>query len=166
MYKRQGVPWEDTGGATDTGMIAILFGSGSGLLPSNSEAITQNSVVSSTNEDGDRFGYSLATGDFDRDGYDDLAVGVPYEDTGGANDTGMVAILFGSNAGLLPSNTEAITQNSVVSTTNETGDRFAFSLATGDLDGDGYDDLAVGVPYEDTDGTDACLLYTSPSPRD
>jgi hypothetical protein len=31
-------------------------------------------------EENDQFGYSLATGDFDRNGYCDLAIGVPYED--------------------------------------------------------------------------------------
>jgi len=31
----------------------------------------------------------------------------------------------------------------------ETGDRFARAFAVGDVDGDGFDDLTVGVPAED-----------------
>ena len=38
-------------------------------------------------------------GDFDHNGYDDLAIGVPGEDSG----AGAVAVLYGSNLGLTPS---------------------------------------------------------------
>ncbi|MHC4406534.1 MAG: integrin alpha, partial [Planctomycetota bacterium] len=34
------------------------------------------------------------------DGYDDLAVGVPYEDVGGVTDAGMVNVVYGSSTGL------------------------------------------------------------------
>ncbi len=46
------------------------------------------------------FGYSVAGGDFDGDGYDDLAVGVPSEAIHGANVTGVVNVIYGSPAGL------------------------------------------------------------------
>lgn len=160
-----GVPYEDTDGATDTGLVAIMYGSSGGLYPTHTESITQNSVNGASNETGDRFGYALAAGNFDNDNYDDLAIGVPYEDTGGANDTGLVAIMFGSSSGLLPSNTEVITQTSVSDATNEDGDNFGLSLAAGNFDNDAYDDLAVGVPREDTGGADdtglLAILYGS-----
>jgi hypothetical protein len=52
-------------------------------------------------EDGDLFGTSLATGDFDGDGYADVAVGVPGEDDASAIDAGSVTVLRGSRSGLV-----------------------------------------------------------------
>jgi len=147
-----GLPYEDTGGATNTGMVAILFGSTQGLLPSRTEAFTQDSLVTASNESGDRMGWSLAVGNFNGDNYDDLAVGIPYEDTAEAVDAGLVGLFYGSEQGLLPASSEALTQNSLIDSTNEGGDYFGFALATGDFNGDSYDDLAVGVPGENTDG--------------
>jgi len=49
-----------------------------------------------------RFGYSLATGDFNDDGYDDLAIGVPSEDLNDPTiqDMGAVNVIYGSASGL------------------------------------------------------------------
>lgn len=43
-----------------------------------------------------QFGRVLAAGDFDDDGYSDLAIGVPYRTTDGMNDAGAVQILYGA----------------------------------------------------------------------
>ena len=49
---------------------------------------------------GDRFGESWTAGDFNEDGYDDLAIGIPGDNLPGANDAGRVQVLFGSDDGL------------------------------------------------------------------
>ncbi len=158
-----GVPDEDTDGATDTGFVAIMLGSSRGLLPSNSEAITQNAVQFSANENGDHFGWSLAAGNFDGDAFDDLAVGVPREDLVSRENTGMVVILHGSSSGLLPANSQAFLQSDVGSESNEAGDQFGHSLAVGDFNGDTFDDLAIGAPYENigsaSDSGMVAILY-------
>jgi hypothetical protein len=48
----------------------------------------------------DYFGKALAVGDFDRNGIDDLAIGVPGEDIGSAGGAGAVNIIFGTTSGL------------------------------------------------------------------
>ncbi len=104
-----------------------------------------------TIEANDRFGASLASGDFDRDGYDDLAIGVPGEAIGTLDDAGAVAVVFGSSAGLgFGSRSPVWLHQSVAGVQNvaEAGDEFGLALTAGDFDGDGFDELVVGVPGE------------------
>ncbi|MBD2683273.1 MULTISPECIES: FG-GAP repeat protein [Nostoc] len=48
----------------------------------------------------DGFGSSLKAGDFNNDGFADLAIGVPGEDVGLISNAGTVNILYGSATGL------------------------------------------------------------------
>src|SRR5690606_17825016 len=52
----------------------------------------------------DRFGSALAVGDFNGDGYDDLAIGSPGERVNGIDGAGGVNILYGSATGLTAKN--------------------------------------------------------------
>ena len=159
-----GVPYEDQDGLTDVGMVVVFYGTASGLSPSTWEKFTQSSVSGMANEDDDRFGHTLAAGDFDGDGKDDLAVGVPYEDVGTVSNGGAVAIFYGSGSGLLPSSTEVVTQSTIAGAGNEADDHFGYSLAAGDFDGDGKDDLAIGIPLENdavSNSGSVAVLYGS-----
>jgi len=146
-----GVPFEDVGSITNSGAVNVVYGSKSGLSGSNNQIWHQNSGgVQGAAESHDRFGTSLATGDFDGDGRDDLAVGVTGEDIGSTTDAGAVNVLYSSSTGLTATNNQVWHQNSTgVQYSSQAFDRFGASLATGDFDGDGRDDLAVGVTGED-----------------
>ena len=100
----------------------------------------------------------VAKGDFNGDGFADLAIGVPRERTGGAADAGAVNVIYGSADGLVapatagPTTPKAqfITQEDVdVPGASEEGDRFGAALAAGDFNADGISDLAIGIPGED-----------------
>ncbi|GAA0398304.1 hypothetical protein GCM10009530_57470 [Microbispora corallina] len=101
----------------------------------------------------DAFGASLASGDFDADGRDDLAIGVPGEDLsllqrGMDYGDGAVNVLYGTSRGLSAIGSEIWSQT-ILKGTPRYYDRFGTSLAAGDLNGDGDDELVVGVPGED-----------------
>jgi hypothetical protein len=142
-----GVPEEDVGGAVDAGAVNVLYGSGTGLTGAGSQQFTQ---VGSAPENGDLFGQALASGDFNNDGFADLAVGAPFENVGATVDAGAVSVLYGSASGLSASGGQLFTQP--VSAV-EAGDEFGRALASGDFDNDGFADLGAGAPFENVGAT-------------
>jgi hypothetical protein len=164
-----GVPGEDLPAGTDAGAVAVLYGGGVERLTPRDDQLWHQDVpaIEDSAEAGDRFGSSLAVGDFNGPGPDDLAIGVPAEDIGPAADAGGVAVVYGTaTEGLRPEGDQFWHQDAAdVEDTAEAGDRLGGSLAAGQLDGDGFADLAAGVAGEDVDGlTDAgavTVLYGS-----
>lgn len=106
-------------------------------------------------EAGDSFGNALTAGDFDGDGYDDLAIGALGEAVGTVEDAGAVMIEYGTAGGITSARGTLVTRNSDGLTFDPLeGDRFGYALASGDFDADGYDDLAIGATgARCTDGT-------------
>lgn len=115
--------------------------------------LTQSSPgIKGSAEKWDGFGAALATGDFDGDGRDDLAVGVPGEGLTARQRAmdygdGALHVLYGTGAGLRGARSEMWTQR-LLKGTPRYYDRFGAALAAGDFNGDGCDELAVGVPGE------------------
>lgn len=114
-----------------------------------------------TNEDGDRFGHAVATGDYDDDGIQDIAVA--KSDVNG--DSTDVTITFYRGVQTDATESGAGTRyipwfiHQVDSTTLGNPKT---ALATGDFNGDGIDDLAVGQPwYDDHNGRVQILFLNS-----
>src|SRR5262245_11005960 len=146
-----GVPGE-TVGNTRGGAVAVIYGSSSGLnatAPPDQIFSQDSPGVPGTVEFGDDFGLVLATGDFDNDGFDDLAIGVPDEDIGTTVDAGVVVVIFGTQSGLSTTLRTPLSFNAVQPLAQA---QFGSSLASDDFDRDGFDDLAIGVPGETVAG--------------
>ena len=95
-----GVPGEDLRGKSDVGAVQVLYGSASGVTARDQLWHQGRRGVKGALEKGDRFGTTVASGDFDADGYADLAIGIPLEDVGRTKDAGVVQVLYGSASGL------------------------------------------------------------------
>jgi len=147
-----GAPFEDLTVAgenrMDTGAIVVSYGSPYGLTHLGAEYRFGCNSQSAC-EAGMQFGFALAAGDFNHDGWDDLVVGAPLQDAGGVADAGQIYILLGSPTGLL---TGFPASQLTAGEINEPGDRFGPSFAVGDFNHDGWDDLAVGAPGENASG--------------
>ena len=145
-----GVPFEDINGVIDTGAVSVIYGSPSGLAATGNQFWSQGGTgVLDDPEFDDRFGSALVWGDFNNDGFGDLAIGVFLEDVGAIKDAGAVNVIYGTAAGLTPANNQFWTQDSVLGGAfSDSGDGFGAPLAAGDFNNDGSDDLAVGVHFE------------------
>ncbi len=151
-----GIPGEDRGATADNGAAHIFYGSPAGISGQRDRLFSQASgSVPGRPEAGDRFGAAVALADVDGDGYHDAVVGSPGEGIRGADDAGMVTVIFGSASGLDLRSAAVVHQDKPgVPGAAEPGDRLGGTLAVGDVTGDGYEDVAAGASGEDLAGLD------------
>jgi len=126
---------EDVGGNTNQGRAYVLSGADGSLLFTLDNPSPQADA---------EFGYSVAVGDVSGDGKADIAVGAPFEDVGGNANQGRAYAFSGADGSLL------FTLNTPSSQANA---NFGWSLAAGEMNGDGKADIAVGAPFEDVGGS-------------
>ncbi|MFG2027009.1 FG-GAP-like repeat-containing protein [Streptomyces sp. NPDC048825] len=127
-------------GVTGAGAVTIAYGSADGAGATQAERVTisqSSKGVGGQAEAGDHFGFSVAIADFDNDGFADLATGTPGEGVGDDPDAGIVQILWGSPTGLSSS-------ARLADPTSSDQHAHGRTLAAGDFNGDGKDDLAAG----------------------
>ncbi|MBL8746524.1 MAG: FG-GAP repeat protein [Phycisphaerae bacterium] len=145
-----GARFNDSNG-TDSGSAQVFSGATGAVL------YTFNGVGA-----GDLFGWSVSgAGDVNGDGFADLIVGAPFHDANGAN-SGSARVLSGADGAVL----HTFVGDAV-------GDNLGSSVGgAGDVNGDGFADLIVGVPLADNNkninsgsarvfsGADGAILYT------
>ncbi len=158
-----GSPGEDVGPQVDAGAVIVIYGASGGFGASSraEPLVYQDSGLAGFTEARDLVGASVASGDFNCDGYDDLAAGAPGESIDAMSNAGAVSIAWGSADGLAG---EPVTvfQSDGLAGFLERNDRTGTALAVGDYNGDGCDDLAVGAPGEDlTSGANAGAVSVS-----
>ncbi|MEU6140122.1 FG-GAP-like repeat-containing protein [Streptomyces sp. NPDC047081] len=147
------------GNPSTAGRIDVIYGTGSGPSASRRVSYTQNTAgVPDSSEAGDDFGAALAIGDFDKNGYADLAVGAPGESFGDddhyLSSVGAITLLRGSASGLTTTGAVFLTQDSTgVPGASEAGDSFGSTLLASDVNHDGRADLtAIGAQENDPAG--------------
>jgi hypothetical protein len=136
-------------------------------------------ILVGTPEDNEQFGSALAAGDFNGDGKSDLAIGVRHRTLGNQSGAGVVSVLYGAKdgSGLTTAGNQLWSLSGLgnAAHVNEAGAQFGRTLATGDFNGDGNVDLAIGVPFKNitvnrngsqtvlVDAGEVDVVYGSPS---
>jgi hypothetical protein len=137
-----GIPGAKPGAGVNAGSVLLFKG--------NKNPATIGTTPSWT-FDGDQAGANVgfavaAAGDVDKDGFSDLLVAAPNYDLPSALDAGRVYLFRGSATG--PSSLPAWSADGV-----QPGAHFGFALAgRGDVNNDGYADIAIGAPDFDAPG--------------
>lgn len=122
------------------GLVVINYGTARGLGHLGADAIHVGDLGTAAA----RFGRSMASADFDQDGYDDLAVGIPQLDNLGGPDRGAVWIYEGGPGGLQLAPYRQIYYDDI-EVAPEDYANFGWALTTGDFDDDTYPDLAASA---------------------
>jgi hypothetical protein len=104
----------------------------------------------------DRVSVSSA-GDFNGDGFDDLLVGTPYA----RDNSGAAYVIWGKPSGLNGVDLGAFGPSQAFAIlSSNSGDGLGRSVSSaGDINGDGFDDIIIGAPYNDAGGGEAGAVY-------
>ena len=149
------VCYNDQGGS-ESGQTYLFFGKKDGWAKKTNVSSAVASFIGEAASD-----YSTVTtrypSDLNNDGYDDILIAGPYNDEAGSN-AGQVYIFFGKASGWAMdtglSNADASFWGEASS--NWAGNQVA---GLGDVNGDGYDDIAIAAYTNDYAGTDRGQVY-------
>jgi len=144
-----GAPLADPGGRSEAGKTYVIFGSDS--PPTTIDLDTQSADITVYGDAGGA-GYAVASGDVNGDGCDDIIIGAHRASVGYRYGVGKTYVVFGFNP-LYPDIIDLDYQSAVITVYgDDDGDYSGWAVTSGDVNGDGYDDLIIGAPYAEPSG--------------
>ncbi len=138
-----GAPYASNFPGSVIGRAYIARGDATGFAP-----LAGNALIANGSRNGARLGYSVGcAGDFNGDGFGDVVVGQPNSDEGLGPNQGRAVLVFGRHLGNgnLPDRTFI---------GPEAGGMFGSAVnGLGDLDGDGFGEIALSAPFTAAGGS-------------
>uniref|UniRef100_A0A7S1E2D6 Integrin alpha-2 domain-containing protein n=3 Tax=Hemiselmis andersenii TaxID=464988 RepID=A0A7S1E2D6_HEMAN len=153
--------------ASNTGEVHVVFGKASGWTPSieASSLDGSNGFTIYGVDSGDWAGRTVSSGDVNGDGYADVLIGVTYGNgpSNNAANTGEMYIVFGKASGWASTFQVSSLDGSNGFIVYGIGfrDNAGRSVSSGDINGDGYADVLMGMPKENpvTDTGEVYVLF-------
>ncbi len=155
-----GAPFDDTAG-NNFGAVYILFLNINGTVKATTRITAGASGFTGTGiGDGEHFGESISVlGDLDGDGIDDILVGHQFDDDG-FNNSGSAWVLYMNTNGTVKGEVKISNTASGFSQFPTAEGLGAASAGLGDLDGDGVEDVVLGIPGWNNGGGDTGAAMT------
>jgi hypothetical protein len=148
-----GAPYNDTA-ASNAGAAYVVYGPVSGSYSLSGADLKITGIAAS-----DYLGYKVHSDDMNGDGKDDLLITAPLYDYSGRSNSGAVYLFTSLSTGTKSASTAALAIYA------DSGDNLGYErVSTGDMDGDGKQDLALGSPSDNGAATSAgaaWVLYGS-----
>ena len=135
---------------SNSGSVYVYYGATTGLAASSEQKLN-----ASDGDPSDDFGRAVGgPGDVDGDGYADLVVGAIGADDNGM-DSGAAYLFYGCASGIDPTR-----EDQLLASDGEASDSFGYlTTRAGDLDGDGFADVAISAPNDDDMGSSSGAVY-------
>lgn len=133
--------------------LSLLFSLGTVPLVASAASSVSSFVQLTGSTAGDNTGRSMATGDINGDGYDDLVIGSHFSAETAA---GKVYLIYGQSSQLAST---TLSSSNIIFAGASTGDRAGTAVAIGDINADGYDDIVMGASKDDGSATNAGAIY-------
>lgn len=141
----------------DQGRVYVVFGkTGARGIKESTIGAGFDSCTLSGYDNSSRFGFNLSSGDFDNDGIDDIIIGSTTTGRNGIGNTGEASVIFGRRD-MQDIRTICLAEDMSGSLKIMAGTDYmvnsegqlGYSTASGDVDGDGFDDIIVSAPFTD-----------------
>ncbi len=143
----------ESSGAVDGGAAYVLRGSNSLQGPTLDLSLSEAKITGGTEFAGHGLEVAVAS-DIDGDGRDEVLIAFPYDSTNGPS-CGAVHLFLGPLAGdLTTTDADASIHGAVAAI--KAGKA---AQGVGDIDGDGYGDLAIGAPFDATGGVNSGTVF-------
>ena len=144
-----GDPEARPGGRYYTGEVCVIFGRSN--PPSTIDLSIQSADITVWGAtSGDNTGRAVASGDINGDGYDDIIIGAFEADPIGRDTAGETYVIFGKSFSSPPYTIDLGARPADITIYGEDeNDYFGYAVASGDLNGDGFDDLIISTPFAD-----------------
>jgi hypothetical protein len=146
------VSWGDINGdgINDTvigsiGSVFIIYGDISRPDPDTIDLNSQSANITIRGEAHDRFGTRVAIGDMNNDGIDDLIIGAILKDNPGRSDSGAAYVIYGYDYASGTTIDLTVSSANITIYGESANDNLGRSVATGDINSDGIDDVIVGA---------------------